>query len=186
MPLYIGAVNFTEMTRRIGFLPGLFPDGVVLIDTPFPLIASAFFGVGLRAGLFIFIFRQFYRNLPVELEDAAYVDGCGPMMAYWRVMFVNAGPVLLVAFLFSFVWYWNDTLNVSLFFTSARPLSVVVATFREILNMYRSPEGVANSMTVNAAWTQAACLLYIAPILAVYVFLQKYFTQSIVRSGIVG
>lgn len=180
MPLYINFVNFTEYTKNF------FSDGIKLIDTPFPMAFSAFFGLGIRAGLFIYIFRQYYKNLPPELEDAAYIDGCDPIKAYWKIMFVNTGPVLLVSFLFSFVWYWNDYFYVSLYFTNARPLAVLVANFTSVLNTTRLADGSPLSISQISVYVQVSSLMFIGPVLLMYVFLQKYFTQSIVRAGIVG
>lgn len=180
MPTYISYINFTEFSKI------LIPNGFQLIDTMWPLALPAFFGSGIRAGLFIYIYRQFFKNMPLEIEDAAYIDGCGPVKAYWKVMFANTGPVLLVSFLFSIVWYWNDYFAVSLYFTNARPLSVLVASFRDYLNSARNPDGSPYSGPQMIIYLQVACLMFITPVLAMYVFLQKYFTQSIVRAGIVG
>ena len=181
MPLYIQYVSFTDFTARL-----FSSEGIAVIDTMIPLVLPALFGAGLRAGLFVYLYRQYFKNMPVELEDAAYLDGCGPLAAFWRIMLVNAGPIILVTFLFSFVWYWNDYLNVSLFYTSARPLSVVVATFREYLQTARLADGSAFSQAQVGIYVQVACLMFIAPVLVIYLFLQKHFTQSIVQAGIVG
>ena len=101
-------------------------------------------------------------------------------------MLVNAGPILLVCFLFSFVWYWNDYLNVSLFYTNARPLSVVVANLRDYLNTAFLEDGSAYSRAAVNIYVLTAGLLFVFPVLLLYIFLQKYFTQSVVQSGIVG
>ncbi len=180
MPLYINYVNFTQMTSA--FVEG----GIQIIDTIIPILVPAIFGTGLRAGLFIYIFRQFFKGMPPEMEEAAYLDGCGPLSAFWRIMLINAGPAILVTFLFSFVWYWNDYLNVSLFFTNARPLSVILANFKEYLLASRLEDGSAFSNAQVGIYVQVGGLMFIAPVLLVYLVLQKYFTQSIVRAGIVG
>lgn len=174
MPTYINYANFTAAT------------GIPILDTAWSLILPALFGAGLRSGLFIFIFRQFYRNMPGELEEAAYIDGCKPIAAYWRVIFPNTGAVLLTAFIFSLVWYWNDYFNVSLYFNNARPLSVLVGTFSDFLYTARNEQGQAFTAAETLTYLQTACLLFITPVLVLYAFLQKYFTQSVVRSGIVG
>lgn len=181
MPQYINYANVTAWTAQ---LTG--GDGVKLLDTIVPLLLPALFGIGIRAGLFVYLCRQYFRNMPLEMEDAAYIDGCGPMAAFWRIMIVNAGPILLVCFLFSFVWYWNDYLNVSLFYTNARPLSVVVASLRDYLNTSFLEDGSAYSRAAVNIYVLTACLLFVFPVLLLYIFLQKYFTQSVVQSGIVG
>lgn len=181
MPLYINYVNFTDWTQKL-----FGGDGIQMLDTILPLFLPAVFGMGIRAGLSVYLCRQYFRNMPLEMEDAAYIDGCGPIAAFWRIMLVNAGPILLVCFLFSFVWYWNDYLNVSLFYTNARPLSVLVAGLRDYLNTGFMPDGSAYSQAQVGVYVLVACLLFIAPALLLYLFLQKFFTQSIVQSGIVG
>jgi ABC-type sugar transport system, permease component len=181
MPLYINYVDFTAWTAELSG-----GSGIPMLDTILPLFLPALFGTGIRAGLFIYLCRQYFRNMPLEMEDAAYIDGCGPIAAFWRIMLVNAGPILLVCFLFSFVWYWNDYLNVSLFYTNARPLSVLVSGLRDYLNTAYLPDGSAYSQAQVGVYVLVACLLFIAPVLILYLFLQKFFTQSIVQSGIVG
>ncbi|MBR1459981.1 MAG: carbohydrate ABC transporter permease, partial [Oscillospiraceae bacterium] len=79
-----------------------------LIDTPLTMYLPALGANGIRAGLMIFIFRQFFKGLPKELEDAAYLDGCGPFRTFVQVMVPNASSSFLTVFLFSVVWYWND------------------------------------------------------------------------------
>jgi len=180
MPLYINYVGFTTRTRS------LFEDGIKIIDTIIPIALPALMGTGVRSGLFIYIFRQYFKNMPVELEEAGYLDGCGPISAFARIMLVNAGPALLVSFLFSFVWYWNDYLNVSLFFTSARPMSILLVNFVPTLNAMRTESGAAFTPAQTSVYAQVAMLLFITPVLLIYLFAQKRFTESIVRSGIVG
>ena len=106
---------------------------IPLIDTPVPLMANAVLGMGLRSGLFIYLFRQFFRNMPKELEEAAYIDGCSPMKAYFRVILGNAKSIFLVVFLLSLVWYWNDYYTVPIFYSSSYPLSIVLQ------NLYSTP-----------------------------------------------
>jgi multiple sugar transport system permease protein len=181
MPVYVNYVGFQRFTQEL-----LGGEGIPIIDTFIPVALPALFGVGIRAGLFIYLFRQYFKNLPPALEEAAYLDGCGPAAAYFRIMLVNAGPILLVSFLFSFVWYWNDYLNVSLFFNSARPMSIELSNFWNYLNYQKLPDGSAIARAQMGVYVQAAALLFIAPVLAIYVALQRLFMQSVVTAGIVG
>ncbi|MBP0966215.1 MAG: carbohydrate ABC transporter permease, partial [Oscillospiraceae bacterium] len=93
---------------------------VNLIDNPLVMYLPAMTANGLRAGLMIFIFRQFFRGLPKELEDAAYLDGCGPLQTFLKVMIPNAGSSVLTVFLFSIVWYWNDYYVAGSFFSNRK------------------------------------------------------------------
>ena len=80
------------------------------INTLLPLFVPAFFGYGVRQGILLIVYRQFFRGLPYELEDAAYVDGAGPIRTFWQIMLPLAKPAMLVVLLFSLVWTWNDNL----------------------------------------------------------------------------
>lgn len=70
-------------------------------------ILSAF-GQGIRSAIFIYLFRQFFRNIPAELEESAQVDGAGVIRTFWSVMLPNARGAIVVVALFAFVWQWND------------------------------------------------------------------------------
>ena len=65
--------------------------------------------MGLKNGLYIYMTRQFFRNQPKELEEAAYVDGCGTLRTFFRIMLPDAKPIITSCFLFSFVWQWTDS-----------------------------------------------------------------------------
>lgn len=157
-----------------------------LIDTPIALYAQAFFCNGIRAGLFIFLFRQFFRGLPKELEDAAYLDGCGPLSTFIRIMVPNARSSYLTVFIFSLVWYWNDYYVSSMFFTESKTISLEIANIYYTVGYYLTGGDTMGPATDYMVWMEAACLLAILPILILYIFLQRYFIEGIERSGIVG
>ena len=142
-------------------------------------------GNGIRAGLMIFIFRQFFKGLPKELEDAAYLDGCGPLRTFVQVMIPNASSSFLTVFLFSVVWYWNDYYVSSTFFTKNQTIALMLKNLSTLLS-----QQLFNNADVSPreqiVWMEAGCLISILPILIMYVFLQKYFTEGIERSGLVG
>lgn len=156
------------------------------INTPVPMMASAFFGTGIRAGLFIYIFRQSFKNAPRELEEAAYIDGCGSTATFFRIMLPNAGAIIMIAFLFSLVWYWNDYFYSSVFYNSSMPLSVLLSNLANMLGMSHKADGTSYFLNDIYVIQQAGCLLYIIPPLVLYIFLQRNFVESVERSGIVG
>lgn len=174
MPLFTNFVKFTDMT------------GIPTIDTPLPMALSALFGVGLKSGLFIYIFHQFYKNMPVEIEDAAYIDGCGPIKTFFAIAAKNSASAYLVSFLLSFVWYWNDSYSSSLFYSSSRPLSAALANMSSVINVARKVGGEAYSIPETLAYIKTGALLCIIPVLLVYIILQRRFIKSVVTSGIVG
>lgn len=158
-----------------------------LIDSPLTMYLPAIMGNGIRAGLMVFIFRQFFKGLPKELEDAAYLDGCGPFRTFIQVMIPNASSSFLTVFLFSVVFYWNDFYVSSTFFTKNSTMALMLKNLNTQLSMV-----LFNSATVEISpreqilWMEAGCLLAVFPLLIMYAFLQKYFTEGIERSGLVG
>jgi len=158
-----------------------------LIDSPLTMYLPALMANGIRAGLMIFIFRQFFKGLPKELEDAAYLDGCGPFKTFIQVMVPNASSSFLTVFLFSVVWYWNDYYVSSTFFTNNSTIALMLKNLNTLLSLE-----LFNSATVEVSpreqiiWMEAGCLLAVMPLLVMYTFLQKYFTEGIERSGLVG
>lgn len=160
------------------------PWTIRLLNSSMVYYLPALFGQGMRSGLFIFIFRQFFRSMPKELEDAAYIDGCGAMRTFLRIMTPCAGPAFITSFLFSVVWYWNEYFMATLYFDDSHMLSVSLGTLISLLrsvgfNMYEDPYVIVAQM-------QAACMLTILPLIALFVAAQRKFTESIDKTGIVG
>ncbi len=159
---------------------------VNLIDTMWTMYLPAMTANGIRSGLMILIFRQFFRGLPRELEDAAYIDGCGPFMTFVRVMIPNAMSSFLTVFLFSIVWYWNDYYISSMYFNETKTIATTLCNIDNELKLRLFGDGNAKmNRREQTAWRQAGCLVSIAPLLIMYTFLQKYFTEGIERSGLV-
>lgn len=160
---------------------------VNLLDSMATMYLPALTANGIRSGLMILIFRQFFKGLPRELEDAAYIDGCGPFRTFVRVMVPNAASAFLTVFLFSLVWYWNDYYVSSTFFTNNKTVALMLQNIDAQLKLTIFNDVNADvSSRELIVWKEAGCLLSIAPILTIYVFLQKYFTEGIERSGLVG
>ena len=158
---------------------------ISLINKGVTMYAPAIFANGIKAGLFIYIFRQFFRGLPKELEDAAYLDGCGPFKTFIKVMVPNAASSFLTVFLFSIVWYWNDYYVSSSFFTQNDTVALMLKNLEATLRAQ-----LFNNQTVSPrqiiVWLESGCILTIFPILFMYVFLQRYFVEGVERSGLTG
>ena len=135
----------------------------------------------------ILIFRQFFAGLPRELEDAAYIDGCSPFRTFVQVIVPNALPAFLTVFLFSVVLYWNDYYVSSTFFTNNQTVALMLKNLDTELkiNLFDSAS-VDIDPREQIVWKEAGCLLSITPMLIMYIFLQKHFTEGIERSGITG
>lgn len=172
--------------------------GLNLVGNIFALFILAAFGQGIRSAIFIFLFRQFFKGLPVELEESAQVDGAGVIRTFWSVMLPNARGVITTVALFAFVWQWNDVYYTSMFGVNSSDfplLTMQIINTAEWLGnlLLRDPvfkELVSsdirgnNMMTSLIANTEA--LLMMAPILIAYLFVQKLFVEGIERTGIVG
>ncbi len=151
-----------------------------LINTPFVLYLPALFGVGIRSGLFIFIYRQFFLGLPKELEEASWIDGAGPFKTFLRVVIPSSGVVFLTVTIFAIIWYWNDYYQSIMYFNQDYPLAVALNGISQPL----STLGYVYEKQVGPI--MSGCLLFIAPVLIMYAILQKQFIASIDRVGIVG
>lgn len=143
--------------------------------------------MGLKNGLYIFMIRQFFRNIPKELEEAAYVDGCGTLKTFVRIMLPDATPIITSCFLFSFVWQWTDGFYSKTFLGNINLLSMQLSRVAEQLNHYliyvmRQPAGATIGYTNCIVAT--ATLLVILPLLIIYLFAQKGFVESLSSSGL--
>ena len=177
-----GVIDLAPETSKIWSATGL-----NLVNTYWPLIILSLVGLAFKNGLYIFYFRQFFRGLPKELEDAAYLDGCGPFKTFLKVMVPNASSSFLTVFLFSIVWYWNDYYVSATFFTDTRTISLMLRSLdTELKRKLFGTISAEISPREQIVWKEAGCLISITPLLIVYVFLQKHFIEGIERSGIVG
>lgn len=156
---------------------GIGPWTINLVNTNWPFVLLSFTGLGLKNGLYIFMMRQFFRGMPKELEESAYIDGAGPFRTFILIIVPNAIQMMITVFLFSFTWQWTDTNYSTMFLADMKILAKSVASVASI----HSIDPIVFSTLRNTA-----CLLIIIPLLLVYVFAQRYFIQSIERSGIVG
>lgn len=148
-----------------------------LINTPLAFIIPALFANGLKGSLFIIIYMQFFRKIPTELEEAALLDGAGHLRIFRKVMYPLAKPARITVFLFSLVWHWNETYLAGVFYPGLNTLSTAIAGVKE--------DYYADSSFSIILVKMASSLLLILPLLIVYLFTQRHFTESIERTGIV-
>lgn len=160
---------------------GLFgSEGINLLGSFWPYLLMGISGTGMKNGLFIYITRQYFAGMADSLEEAAYVDGAGSIRTFFTIMVPNAGSVLLIVFLFSFVWQWNDLFYAQMFLTGVDNLALGVAGL-PVYTRYMYGDHERNTLIHNAA-----TLLYIFPVLLLYSVLQKFFIESVERTGLVG
>lgn len=144
------------------------------VDTFLPLIVPAFFGGG---AFYIFLLRQFFMTIPLELDDAARVDGASTFTIYWRILLPLARPALATVAVFSFLGHWNDFLHPLIYLHNEKLFTLSLG-----LNLFRAE---ASAVT---PWNQlmAVSLLVMLPPLTVFFVAQRYFIQGIVFTGVKG
>ena len=145
----------------------------------------ALLGVGIRSGIIIYIYVQFFKGLPKELEEAAWIDGAGPLKTYIRIALPSSGVVITTITVFSLIWHWNDYQLASMYLYAEKwPLAVKLSeiTSAEAMGTLR----LSGDDPLRIAIMMAGCFMFIIPILIVYLFLQKKFVKSIDRVGITG
>ncbi len=189
IPLFSLFKNFDYF--GIGSLIGLFTGKAVttnLLNNPLVFYLQAALGMGIRSGLYIFMLRQFYRGFPTELEEAAMIDGCGPMRTFLRIMLPNATSMIVTVMLFSLVWYWNDYYLSSMFYQSTFTVSVNLTNLSSLLKTSNMVTGIAAQelMFMRESILACGCLITVLPLLVLYIVAQRFFTEGIERSGIVG
>jgi len=149
-------------------------------------------GMGLKSGLYIFMLRQYFRGMPKELEEAAWVDGCGKFRTFIQIMVPDATPMLTSCFLFSFVWQWTDSFYTTLFLTNFRMLSTSLASIAERVSQWWAAINLATgagvSSTAPIAYIQAiiatGMLMCLAPLILLYLVAQRAFVESLSQTGI--
>lgn len=174
IPLYL--------TFRYFDLFGLLSKPINLMGTYWPFVLLTITGTGSKNGLFIYIMRQYFRGMPVELENAAAVDGANAFRTFAQVMLPGAIPVLVVVFIFSFVWQWNDYFYTSMFLSTKRFLPLTLEGLKDTLGLTGGDDGGL----ILTVYRNTGSLIFLAPLLILYAFMQRYFIESVDRTGLVG
>lgn len=169
-----------------------------MLGKKYILFLMAALGMGIKSGIFIYLFRQFFKGLPIELEEAAYVDGANVFQVFFRVMLPNARGCIITVALLSFVWQWNDYYFTNLFYVNGQVDVFTLATQHQSI-IYGLVEAVKTAdvwqlmgqeITSNPLFVSmilnTAGILVMLPVLIIYFFAQKLFVEGIERSGIVG
>lgn len=179
LPLYM---TF-KMFDPFGLCTLIFGKPLSFMGTPIPMYIMTIFGCGLRSGLYIYIFNQFFRGLPKEIEEAALVDGAGTWYTYFNIMLRNAMPSVITVAVFSMVWQYNDTFFAKLFLIPQdQSIGIRISSLvANIANQYQIMD-----KTIQNLYLDAGIVLMMIPVVLIYVFLQKHFIEGVERSGIVG
>ena len=168
MPLYI---QFSVMGKVLPF---------AVMGTPLPIIVPSFFGFGLKGGLYIFLFRQFFKSLPISYEEAAKIEGCSMLKVFTHIMLPLSRTTILVVSILSCVWHWND------YFEPATYLNgnwmILSQTINSVASSSASVTSAAGA-SVNMT-ALAACMLCVLPLMIIYFIFQKQFMEGIEFTGL--
>lgn len=170
----------------------VFYTDLKIINSISAFIVPALLGQGLKAQIFILIFWQFFRQVPQALIEAAKIDGAGHFKSFFRIAVPSAAPAILVVFLFSIVWYWNESYLTQLYvvgaFANSSNWSSLVVSLKTFETSYNSASSSLGSQMVdiNESIKMAGTMLSILPLLIMYLVLQRQFVESVDRTGITG
>ena len=156
--------------------------GINLNNSYWPLVIMSVTGLGFKNGLYIFLFRQFFRGVPDELEESAYMDGSGTLRTFITVIIPLSVTMLITVFLFAFSWQWTDNFYTDLFFTNTK----IVLLNKIVANA--PPKSLVTDYEGQSLYYSAiknTCgIMIILPLVVMYSFFQKYLVQGIERSGL--
>jgi|SRR5690625_896927 len=196
--LFIGVVlTIVIPPQALSLSQYLYFVDLKLVGKEISIYIMAIFGMGIRSGIFIYIFRSFFQGLPKELEESAQIDGASVFRIFWNIMLPNARGAIVTVGLFAFVWQWNDTYFVRLFDVSTETFPLLTMRLMGAAeNMYNAlfitggidliGKDIWDNPMFLALITNVAALLMMLPLLIMYIFVQKQFVESIERTGIVG
>lgn len=161
--------------------------GIKLIGTPLPQILMSMLGQGVNSTILILIFYNFFNLIPYSLDEAAMIDGASPRQVFSEIAMKISASTVLVVFLFSFVWNWNETyVTGTLVRGSIELLPAKLNMFDSAFQNYANAGRGTATFRINEAYKMSATLISILPLLTLYAFVQKRFIQGIENTGITG
>lgn len=157
------------------------------IGTIWPVYLISLFGQGVKSSVFLLIYYNFFRSYPKSMDEAAKIDGAGAATVFFRIALPMAKPALVLTYLFSFIWIWNDTTQLPQYSTGAvTTLPMHLQQFVERFNKLYASVGVSTGGSLNESIRLAGTLLTILPLIVLYFIVQKQFVESIERTGLTG
>jgi multiple sugar transport system permease protein len=189
VPLFLN-LHFFDPFGIVTFLSPDSTAGITGTLSGYLLLSTT--AMGLRNGLYIFMLRQYFRNMPKELEESAWVDGCGKLRTFIQIMLPDAVPMLVSCFLFAFVWQWTDGFFTTMFLRGYGVMAVQMAALGDTFNFHyvqqvaaaTGTHGAAPPIALLEAMISTGVLIGIVPIIIIYLFAQRFFVESIGQSGI--
>ncbi len=156
-------------------------------NTVFPSLIPAFLGQGLKSAVFVLLFYQAFHANPRSMDEAAQIDGAGRLRTFVRIALPMCASVIVVSFLFSFVWYWNETYQAGIFYGEV--IKTLPMRLMGFVNEFSTQNPVKSGETgnrLNESIRMAGTFLTILPLMILYAFLQRRFIEGVERTGITG
>lgn len=159
--------------------------GIKMIGTALPQVAMALLGQGVYSTVLILIFYNFFNMIPRVLDEAAMIDGASPIQVFYHVVVRLSLTTVLVVFLFSFVWNWNET------YVTGTLVAGTIELLPGKLNLFDQQfenliSASGSAFRLNEAYKMAATFISILPLILLYLLVQKQFIQGIENTGITG
>lgn len=180
--LYMNFANFDIL----GIIKAIKGNPINLRTSILPYLLMSLTCMGLKNGLYIFMLRQYFKGVPDSLEEAARVDGCGPLRTFTQIMLPDAMPTIASCFLFSFVWQWTDLFYARNFLTPYNVYSVQLSSIVSRMSRYFAQDTSKSVIVPNARQQQLisiGVLICCVPLIILYCFTQKAFVQSLAMTG---
>jgi len=180
--LYMNFANFDVF----GIIKALTGKTISLHGSLVPYTLMSLTCMGLKDGLYIYMLRQYFTGIPKSLEEAAYVDGCGTMYTFVKIMLPDAMPTITSCFLFSFVWQWTDLFYTRNFLSGMSIYSTQLSSIVSRMSRYFSNDASKPIIVPVGRQQQLisiGVLICCIPLVILYLFAQRTFVESIVMSG---
>jgi len=141
-----------------------------LVNTFGPLTIPAYFA---QNAFFVFLLRQFFLGIPRELDEAAMIDGCGPLRIWWQIVLPLSKPAITTVAVLSFIGHWDDFLGPLIYLNDLHNYTVSIA-----LRLFQDQYGSDFNLLM------AAALIHIVPVLVLFFLAQRYFVKGIAMTGL--
>lgn len=161
---------------------------IQMIGSVIPQLTMTLMGQGVNSAIAILIFYNFFKMIPISLDEAAQIDGASALQIFYHIILRMSVTAITIVFLFSFVWNWNETYVTTTFVRSGIDLmSIKLATFDgAFARLGTSIPGQSGEARINEAYKMAATFLSMLPLLVLYLFAQKAFITGVENTGVTG
>ncbi len=159
-----------------------------MVNTWGPVVLPTVFGLGLRGALFVLIYMYFFQRIPDVMDDAARIDGAGPIRVFGIIMLPLVKSAIAIVFIFSFVWHWNDNYEAPtyMYLEGYQTLQPRLANIRNYFSLYAQSQMMSElDRALSEPMLFAGCLMVMVPVLLVYIFGQKQLAAGIERIGVI-